>query len=171
MPVSLEDARAWMRLGAVEEDAAIERLIAAATNICEAFIGQWLIIREGSEVVPLRGAAARLVAVPVGGVDAVARIAAGGDEAPLEAAHYRVTIVDGAASISVTGASAGTQLRIAYRAGLAVDAAGVPEAIRHGILRMVQHLYEARDGSGEAPPAMVAALWQPWRRMTIGGAR
>jgi hypothetical protein len=95
MPVSLEDARAWMRLGAVEEDAAIERLF------------------EGSEVVPLRGAAARLVVVPVVGVDAVARIAAGGDEAPLEADDYRVAIVDGAASITVTGASVGTQLRIA----------------------------------------------------------
>ena len=95
------------------------------------------------------------------------RLSSAGKPGPL----VRVAIVDGAASITVTGASVGTQLRIAYRAGLAADAAGVPEAIRHGILRMVQHLYEARDGSGEAPPAMVAALWQPWRRMTIGGAR
>jgi hypothetical protein len=62
-------------------------------------------------------------------------------------------------------------VHLAYRAGLAPNANGVPEAIRQGIVRMVQHLHEARDGAGTPPPAAVAALWQPWRRLTLGSGR
>lgn len=38
---------------------------------------------------------------------------------------------------------------------------------------MVQHLYETRDTPETAmtPPAAVAALWQPWRIVSLGGAR
>lgn len=43
MEVSLDEARAWLRLGAGDEDALVERLIGASANMCEMFIGQWLI--------------------------------------------------------------------------------------------------------------------------------
>ncbi len=171
MPVSLEDARAWLRLGAMDEDALIERLIGAVTNICEAFTGQWLVVRAGEEMLMLQHRTARLVARPIAGVDAVAAIDAGGGETMLDEADYRVDVVEGAARVTVPGAAEGTRLRVAYRAGMAETAAEVPAAIRHGMLRMIQHLYEARDDAGRTPPAAVAALWQPWRRVTLGGGR
>ena len=34
-----------------------------------------------------------------------------------------------------------------YRAGIAAEANGIPEAIRQGIVRMTQHLHDARDGA------------------------
>ena len=52
-----------------------------------------------------------------------------------------------------------------------LSAGRVPEAIRQGIVRMTQHLHDARDGTGVGPPAMIAALWQPWRRLTLGSGR
>src|SRR3546814_4978661 len=52
-PVSLNEARGWLRLGATIDDAVIAGLVRAATNICEAFIGQWLVVRAGEEVAPL----------------------------------------------------------------------------------------------------------------------
>jgi hypothetical protein len=52
-------------------------------------------------------------------------------------------------------------------AGLAVSANEVPEPIRQGILRLVAHLFTARDGTGD-PPAAVTALWRPYRRMRLG---
>lgn len=55
--------------------------------------------------------------------------------------------------------------------GMAETAAEVPAAIRLGMLRMIQHLYEARDDTGWAPPAAIAALWHPWRRVMLGGGR
>ncbi|KTE19565.1 hypothetical protein ATE67_12950 [Sphingopyxis sp. H050] len=171
MPVSLEDARAWLRLGAGDEDALVERLIGAVTNICEAFTGQWLIVRAGEEVLALRDRTARLAARPVVGIDAVAAIDAGGGETALSEADYRVDIAGGAARVTVPGAADGARVRVAYRAGMADTASEVPAAIRHGMLRMVQHLYAARDDAALAPPAAIAALWQPWRRLSLGGER
>src|SRR3546814_19554105 len=52
-PVSLNEARGWLRLGATIDDAVVAQLVRAATNICEAFIGQWLVVRDGEEVAPL----------------------------------------------------------------------------------------------------------------------
>lgn len=171
MPVTMDEARAWLRLGAADEDALVERLIGAVTNMCEAFTGQWLLARDEAEVLTVRRQTARLAARPVVAVDMVARIDTGGDEVVLDPADYRVDIADGLAAVTVAGATDGTRLRVAYRAGMAEAAADVPAAIRHGILRMVQHLYEARDDAKADPPAAVAALWQPWRRIALGAGR
>lgn len=171
MPVTMDEARAWLRLGAADEDALVERLIGAVTNMCEAFTGQWLLARDGAEVLMVRRQTARLAARPVVAVDMVARIDTGGDDVVLDPADYRVDIADGLAVVTVAGATDGTRLRVAYRAGMAEAAADVPAAIRHGMLRMVQHLYEARDDAKADPPAAVAALWQPWRRIALGAGR
>lgn len=169
-PVSLNEARGWLRLGATIDDAVVAGLIRAATNICEAFIGRWLIVRAGEETVPLDGGAVGPGVRPVVAIDTVALLAPGGDEAVLDAAAYRVRIArDGAATIAIHDHGDADRARIAFRAGMAAEANGIPEAIRQGIVRMTQHLHEARDGSGAAPPAAIAALWQPWRRLTLGG--
>ncbi|MBA3940524.1 MAG: hypothetical protein C0520_04870 [Sphingopyxis sp.] len=170
MGVSLEEARAWLRLGAGTEDALVERLIGAAVNICETFTGQRLIVRAAEEVVPLRAGVARPAARPVVAIESVALVAEGGVETPLDPGGYRVDIVAGRAQVTVPGAGDG-QVRIAVRAGLAEAADDLPGAIRHGLERMVQHLYEARDDRERPPPAAIAALWQPWRRLALGRER
>lgn len=170
-PVGLNEARAWLRLGAATDDAVVAQLIRAATNICEAFIGQWLIEREGEESLPLRAGGVRLAVRPVISVETVALVSADGAETAADETARSVAIArDGSATVRVADAGEAVRLRVAYRAGLAADANAVPEAIRQGILRMMQHLYEARDG-GAAPPAAVAVLWQPWRRLTLGGGQ
>lgn len=172
-PVSLSEARGWMRMGTTADDAVVAQLIRVATDLCEAFIGQWLIVRAGEEIAELRAGAARLSARPVAAVDGVTLILPdGGGEAVLGDADYRVTIArDGTAHVAVHDTQGARTARIACRAGLAPNANGVPEAIRQGIVRMVQHLHEARDAADAAPPAAVAALWRPWRRLTLGSGR
>lgn len=171
-PVSLNEARGWLRLGATVDDAVVAGLVRAATNICEAFIGQWLIIRAVDERLPIGAGMVRLGARPVVGIDRVALLAPGGGETPLAEADYRVSVGrDGSAHIRIEAAGGAGRLRVTYRAGIADGPNGVPEAIRQGILRMTQHLHDARDGSGAAPPAAIAALWQPWRRLTLGGGQ
>lgn len=183
-PVSLNEARGWLRMGTTADDAVVAQLVRAATSICEAFIGQWLIVRAAEEAVPLRAGAARpsgqpgarLSARPVTAVDGVTLILPDGSERAVGADGYRATIArDGTAHVAVHDAQGARAVRIAYRAGLAPGANAVPEAIRQGIVRMVQYLHEARDGAhegaGTAPPAAVAALWQPWRRLTLGSGR
>lgn len=175
-PVGLSEARGWLRMGVTADDAVVAQLIRAATDICEAFIGQWLIVRAGEEAVVLRAGAAWLSARPVTAVDGVTLILPDGSERAVGADGYRATIArDGTAHVAVHDAQGARAVRIAYRAGLAPGANAVPEAIRQGIVRMVQYLHEARDGAhegaGTAPPAAVAALWQPWRRLTLGSGR
>lgn len=171
-PVSLNEARGWLRLGATVDDAVVAGLIRAATNICEAFIGQWLIVRAIEERLPIGAGTVRLTARPVVAIDSVALMLPEGNETPLGAGDYDVAIGrDGGGQVTVQQPGAAERLRIVYRAGIAEGANGVPEAIRQGIVRMTQHLHDARDGSGAVPPAAIAALWQPWRRLTLGGGR
>lgn len=170
IPVDLNEARSWLRLGATIDDAIVAQLVRAATNICEAFIGQWLIVRAAEETVPLDGGAIRLGARSVHIVDAVTLLMADGGALPLGGDAYRVSIArDGTASVAIHDRGDAVRARIEYRAGMAAQANAIPEAIRQGIVRMTQHLHEARDGGGAAPPAAIAALWQPWRRLTLGG--
>jgi len=172
VPVSLNEARGWLRLGATTDDAVVAGLVRAATNICEAFIGQWLVIRAAEEVLPVKNGTAQLGARPVVAIYGVTLLLPGGDESLLGDGDYLVSMGrDGTARVTPGDARGAARVRVAYRAGIAEDANGIPEAIRQGILRMTQHLHEARDGAGAAPPAMIAALWQPWRRLTLGGGQ
>ena len=171
-PVSLNEARSWLRLGATIDDAVVAQMVRAATNICEAFIGQWLIVRAGEEILSLQTRAVPLSARPVIAVDGAALLRADGGERELGEGDYRTVIGrDGSAIVTVHDPGDAIRVRIAYRAGMAEGANDIPEAIRQGIVRMTQHLHDARDGAGEAPPAAIAALWQPWRRLTLGGGR
>lgn len=143
-----------------------------ATFICEAFIGQWLVARAMEEELPLCARGVLLGMRPVVGVDEVILLSPAGAETVLGASEYHLAIGrDGTARLTIPAPGDAVRVRIAYRAGMAEGANGVPEAIRQGIVRMIQHLHDARDGTGEAPPAMIAALWQPWRRMSLGSGR
>lgn len=172
-PISLNEARSWLRLGATIDDAVVAGLVRAATSICEAFIGQWLIVRAGEEILSLApGGVARPGVRPVVGIDAVELLWPDGGEAVLAAGDYRTAIDrDGTARVTIGDPRGAVRVRVVYRAGIAKGANHVPEAIRQGILRMTQHLHDARDGAGAAPPAAIAALWQPWRRLTLGGGQ
>src|SRR3546814_19049673 len=80
----------------------IAGLVRAATNICEAFIGQWLVVRAGEEVAPLPAACIALRARPVVAVDGVVLVSQDGTESQIDEAAYRVTISrDGSACITV----------------------------------------------------------------------
>lgn len=172
-PVSLNEVRSWLRLGATVDDAVVAGLVRAATGICEAFIGQRLIIRACEDILPLTpDGVVQPGARPVVGIEAVGLLLPGGGEAVLAASDYRTAIArDGTARVTIDDPRGAVRVRIAYRAGIADGANDIPEAIRQGIVRMTQHLYDARDDAGAAPPAAIAALWQPWRRLTLGGGQ
>ncbi len=171
-PVSLNEARGWLRLGSTIDDAVVAGLVRAATNICEAFIGHWLVIREVEEVLSLRAGQARLSARPVAAIDAVVLLTAAGDATVLDAGAYRLRHGrDGSGQLVIERPGDAERVRVSYRAGIAENPNGIPEAIRQGIVRMVQHLHDARDAAPVAPPAAIAALWQPWRRMTLGSGQ
>jgi uncharacterized phiE125 gp8 family phage protein len=171
-PVSLSEARGWLRMGTVIDDAVVMQLLRAATSVCEAYVGQWLVRRSATEVLALSGGTLRLTVRPVVAVEAVRLVAADGGETALAADAYHLSAApDGSGRLAIETPGPAARVRVTYRAGIADDGAGVPEAIRQGIVRMTQHLYDARDGKDPAPPVVIAALWQPWRVLSLGGGR
>lgn len=167
-PLGIAEAKAWLRLGAAQDDAVVAGLVRSAVDLCEAFTGQMLIARLVTEEMPVRSGAIRLARAPVVAVEAVTGLA-GDEEFLLDGEAWRAEIDrDGVARLWVDAPGAATRLRTAYRAGLAADANGVPEGIRQGLARMIQHLHMARDEGSREVPAIIAALWQPWRRIGLG---
>jgi len=167
-PVALADVKAFLRIGTGEEDALLGALIGSASEVCEAFTGRALLPRDLLETLPASSAWTRFGAAPVRSIDGVETTSAA-----LPADAYAIDIdAAGDGWVRVFGAGGARVVRVAYSAGLAAEAEGLPEAIRHGIVRLAAHLYAERDGEpGSGPPAAVTALWRPWRRMPFGYPR
>ncbi len=164
--MTVDDAKAYLRLETGQEDALVERLVASATGLCEAFLGQPLVRREIVEMVAADGRWHRLSATPVQAIEDVTDAAG----SALVGGRYAIDI--GASGDGWVRADARLgRVRVSYHAGLADDAAGVPPPIAQGIIRLVAHLYAHRDDMAE-PPAAIAALWRPFRRLRmVGGTR
>jgi uncharacterized phiE125 gp8 family phage protein len=166
---SRDEAKAYLRLDGTAEDGLIDGLVASATQLCEAFTGQVLIARAVEEAVPAGGAWHRLSSAPVSAIEKVEALAADGSAEMLPKGAYTADIdANGAGWVRLERAGAAGRLRVTYQAGLASEAAAVPAPLKQGIVRLVAHLYAHRDAPGDAgPPAAVAALWRPWRRMRL----
>lgn len=167
--VSLSEAQAYVRIETGEEEAVVAGLIRTASALCEAFIGQAVIARAFSEEVPMTAAWQCLSASPVRSISNVEQIDLAGAALPLASSDYGIDIdSSGDGWVRVSCAASATRIRVNGTAGMAENENDVPEPIRQGILRLVAHLFTARDGSGGDPPAAVTALWRPYRRMRVG---
>ncbi len=168
-PVSLDELKAWLRIEGSGEDAILAGLIRTASSTCEAFIGRLLIARAVEEAMPAPHGWTRLSATPARAIAAVAAIDGDGAAEILPIDAYAIDIdAAGEGWVRLSAPIAAARVRIAYRAGLAEEPADLPEAIRHGILRLTAHLYAHRETAGEQPPSAVTALWRPWRRLRMG---
>jgi uncharacterized phiE125 gp8 family phage protein len=168
LAVPLGDLKAYLRITRGDEDALLTSLIRAATDVAEGFLGQLLITRGADETQPVTRGWQRLGARPVRAITEVRGVPAEGAEFVLPAGSYAVdidTAGDGWVRVDQPGAAG--RVRVLYRAGLADAAAGLPDAIRHGIVRLAGEYHARREGLETQPPAAVAALWHPWRRMRL----
>jgi len=163
-----DEVKAFLRIDGAAEDAELDRLIAAAIGHGEDFTGRTFLIREMVEVVPASVRWHRLGAAPVRAIGGVAMLAADGTASTLSAGAYAVDIdASGDGWVRLTGAGGG-RVQVTYQAGVAAAWEGLPEPLRQGAVRLAAHLFTHRDeADGGAPPAAVAALWRPWRRMRL----
>lgn len=60
-----------------------------------------------------------------------------------------------------------SRIDVRFTAGMAASWSDLPEPLRQGIVRLAAHGHLARDNGDAAPPAMVSALWRPWRRVRL----
>lgn len=167
--VSLAELKAFLRIGNSEEDALLAGLARSAAETCEAFTGRMLIVRDGEETIRAAAAWTRLATAPVRAIGEVAALGIDGAARPLDAADYAIDIdAAGEGWVRLTRPIAEKRVRVSYQAGLASHEGDVPEAVRHGIVRLAAHFYTHRDAEGGGgPPAAVTALWRPWRRLRL----
>jgi uncharacterized phiE125 gp8 family phage protein len=172
---ALAEAKALLRAGDSGEDALIAPMLASAASLCERFTGQVLIARTFRETLGRAGTHSvhnhgwrRLARTPVRSIGAVERLAADGVATPVPAGEYAVDIyANGDGWIRVDLAAG--RVRVSFEAGVGADWDGVPVALRQGVLRLAAHFYTYRTDAGAQaePPAAVAALWRPWRRLRL----
>jgi uncharacterized phiE125 gp8 family phage protein len=164
----LEELKDYLRISGSGEDGLLEGLLKSATVLCEQFIGQWLIIGAARETVRADGGWQRLSARPVVAISAVESVGPDGEAVPLASDAYAIDIdAAGDGWVRARPLDGRRVLAVTYQAGMAEAAEGLPEPIRQGIVRLAAEHFSAREGQVATPPAVVGALWRPWRRMRL----
>lgn len=171
--VSLPEAQAFIRVERGEEEALLAGMVRTASALCEAFTNRVLIARSFTETLGASGEWQRLSLSPVRSIETVEGLANDGSAVTLAATAYGIDIdASGDGWVRLIDAGGAARVRVSATAGMANGINDVPEPLRHGIVRLVGHLFASRDGGGVGgpggePPAAVTALWRPYRRMRL----
>lgn len=166
---ALAAAKAFLRIEQDSEDALIQSLLGAAILHAEAFTNVAILRRSGAERLAVSPAWQRLGATPVHAITSAVGIQPDGSRLELSLTAYALDI-DGSGDgwLRVTAPEGSTKVEVAVETGLAADWTAIPESLRLAVLRLFGHLYSYRDDPADAgPPAAVAALLRPWRRMRL----
>jgi len=173
-PVTLDEAKAHLRVDTNGDDALIARLIASARERAEAVTGR-AFIAQGWTLALDAWPASRTIVLPKPPLVSVASVTLAdraGDASVLDADAY---IVDTAAArivLKSTSALPATlaeanAVAVAFTAGYGADADDVPAAIRQAILAIVAELYEKRGDEAVAMPAQALSLLAPYRVLNL----
>lgn len=172
-PVSLEEAKQFLRIDHDAEDSLIQGLIQAARQLCEATVRRRLIRQRLRLVSDDLHAVHRLPAGPVRQVETVAVIDAAGMAEILPESAYVIS-GDRLACLKVWPAPRRPvgSFRVDYEVGYGDIPDAVPQALRQGIRMLVAHWYENREAvQSLAQPTVlpmgVAALWAPFRPIRL----
>ena len=165
---ALADVKAYLRIEGTREDPLIGGIVGSAVELCEQFTGEVLLQRSFRERLPASGSWTRIRRRPVRTIAGVEGLD-GGNTIILPAAAYWTDIdADGAGWVRVTAPGTAKQVRVSCVCGIAAEWQGIPEPLRHGIIRLAGHLYTHRSGADDpGPPAAVTALWRPYRRLRL----
>lgn len=171
-PAALAELKDWLGIAAPADDAQLAALLRAAIDFCEGFTGLLPLEQTCEDVLPVTSGWQALSARPVQTITQVQGIPAEGARFALPAEAYAIDLdAEGAGRVRVISPGAAGRIAARYSAGLASAWTTLPEALRHGILRLAAHQYRARESDGlvasQVPPAAVVALWRPWRRVRL----
>lgn len=166
---ALDALKAFLRIEGDAEDADLSRFAAAAIVAAEDYAGMQFIRRDARERIPLASTAwQRLGGTPVAAITQVSGIE-DGVATPLPTNAYAIDIDSaGDGWVRIIQPGSARVAEVSYAAGLATEWDSLPETLALGILRLAAHFHAHRDRADDAgPPAAVAALLRPWRRMRL----
>lgn len=179
-PLSVEEAKAHLRIDGTAEDALIASLILTSRLHIEAALGLaliaqgWTLVldqwpKDGTVKIPIR---------PVLGVGEVRVIDRDGNAAVVAAPDYQADVANTPARVVSNGAgwpAPGQKINgieIDFDAGYGAAAGDVPAPIKQALLMLVAHWYEHRDpleiGSPSvAIPVAISNLLKPYRLVRL----
>ncbi|MDR2857824.1 MAG: hypothetical protein LBV50_08240 [Novosphingobium sp.] len=171
-PAALAELKQWLGITTAADDAPLAALLAAALDACAGFTGMMPLQAVCEEMLPAVRGWQVLATRPVQAITALYGLAPAGPRFALAADAWEVDLdADGGGRVRLTAPASAPAPRIAVRftAGLAPDWHALPDGLRHGVMRLAAHQHRERETSGAAPlpPAAVAALWRPWRRLRL----
>lgn len=177
-PVTVQEARLFLRLDGEEEDTLLATLITAARLMVEAASGRMLIAQGWRIVLDAwpPGGEIRLPVSPVSGI-AAARVYDGagaartvGEGALIVDPAGDPPLVRIAAAVPSPGRTRGA-IEIDVEAGYGDEPADVPAPLRQAVLRLVARWFEDRGDvvarDAERLPRGIAALIAPYRRARL----
>lgn len=169
-PTALAELKAWLGVALPRDDAELAALLGAALEVCEGFTGE-LPLQSGCEDVLASHVWWQVLSArPVQAITAVAGMTLDGSRRTLPASAYMVDLdAEGGGRVRLTAPIAETRLVVSYTAGVAANWEALPESIRQGVIRLAAFQHREREAARPAPvpPAAVAALWRPWRRVRL----
>ncbi|MDE2562089.1 MAG: hypothetical protein KGL48_07545 [Sphingomonadales bacterium] len=169
-PAALDELKAWLGVTTTRDDAELLALLTASLDLCEGFTGTMPIESGCEDVLRARGDWQALSARPVQAITALAALALDGARRALAAGDYEIDLdADGGGRVRLLVPTDEDRIAVTYTAGMAAGWEGLPEAIRQGLIRLAAFQHRERDSGAVAglPPAAVAALWRPWRRVRL----
>ena len=186
-PISLDEAKAHLRLDTDDDDALVSSLITAARVHIEQVLGHitveqtWVEVRDAWPAYgPGVGGEVRLSLGPVRNLLEIRVVDPSGSAASIPASDYFTDVVSVPARIGLTDGAVWPQpgramngIEIEFTAGYGLAAEDVPQPLRQAVLLLVAHWYEQREpvavGSTMTElPHMVAGLVAPFRMPRLG---
>lgn len=171
---ALGELKDWLGISTAQDDVPLAGLLRAALELCEDFTGRMPLQSDCEEVLCVSADWQRLNTRPVQAITLVEGIPAAGARFALAATAYELDLdFDGGGLVRVLSPGSAGRVAVRFIAGIAPDWAALPEALRHGVIRLAAHQHRAREGAndpgglGPLPPAAIAALWRPWRRVRL----
>lgn len=169
-PSALAELKEWLGITTAGDDAALGALLRSGLEMCEDFTATMPLVQACEELLPASTEWQQLATRPVQAITALQGVPAEGARFALPTANYAIELdADGAGRVRVMNPGAAGRIAVRFTAGLASDWISLPDALRHGVLRFAAYQYRTREDNGASgsPPAAVAALWRPWRRLRL----
>jgi len=165
-PVTLAEAKLYLRVDNSAEDALITDLIVAARMSAENYLKSSLITQswklvyndyvDGRVILPMS---------PIASVSSVTIVARDGSTQTFPSANYYLNAAK--TKLIFDSAAMGFAIEIVYVAGYG-NAAQVPQPIKYGILAHIAAMYDERGLLGQANlPPQVSSLYAPFREVTL----
>lgn len=172
-PVTLAEAKAFLRVDTDDEDTFVESLITTSRLHIEAALDLALITQSWRLTVPARTAPIAIPLHPVASVTAVQVRDGDGVETEVALGDINVDLDVRPACVLVPHAGgAADKTVIAFDAGFGPTDANVPTPIRQALLQLIAHWFENREPitfgtTGARIPDTVSALLAPYRQVRL----